>query len=139
AKDKRFGRDFLPFDVVERPAGGDAALGGGEEADLVDDAHALEAMAGLGDQARPAVEVVARREALLGDQRLALDDRAEGLRDLEAFHVTFPVHAISTQSAVRRRMVLKRCAPMMFTIFAELDTMLLQPFFSRIGERFCRM
>src|SRR4029077_17428593 len=119
---------------VERPAGGDSALRRGKEADLVDDALALELVAVLGDHAGPAVKVVARREALLGNEGLAFDHRAVG-----ALYFNFPEHAISTQSAVRRRMVLKRCAPMMFTIFAELDTMLVQRFFSRIGERFCRM
>ena len=40
-----------------------------------------------------------------------------------------------TSSCVRRRIVLKRCAPMMLTIFAELETRLLQPWASRICGR----
>src|SRR5205807_10095319 len=106
---------------------------------LVDDALAFELVARLGDDSRPAIQVIARREAVLGDERLALHDRAISLPDPDNAHLNSPLQAISTQSAVRRRIVLKRGAPMMFTIFAEFDTMLVQRCARRSGERFCKM
>ena len=45
---------------------------------------------------------------------------------------------ISNRSLENARAVMSDM-PMMFTILAELETMLVQRFFSRIGERFCRM
>src|SRR2546426_2910973 len=136
---ERFGSNFLPLDVVKGPAGGDAAFRGREKADLVDDAHALKPVAGPGDDSRPAVEVIARREAFLGDERLALHYCAISLLNPDNAHLNSPLQAISTQSAVRRRIALKRCAPMMFTIFAEFDTMLVQRFARRRDDRFCRI
>ncbi|CFW32502.1 Uncharacterised protein [Bordetella pertussis] len=49
------------------------------------------------------------------------------------------MQAMSTQSAVRRKMVLKRWAVMVLTSFPELEIRLVQPFSSRIFDRRCRM
>src|SRR6185436_3254090 len=117
---ERLRRDSLVLDVEERPPGGDAAFRRREKEDLVADIRAFQLVPRLRYDSRPAVEVVARREALGGEDGFALDyrprrahyaNRREGSAQLR-----FPVQAISTQSRVRRRIVLKRCAPMMFTI-----------------------
>src|SRR5207245_11766315 len=108
--------DFLPLDFVKGPAGGHTAFGAREKADLVDDAHAFELVARPGDDSRPAIEIITRREAFLGEQRLALHYRAISLLNPDNAHLNSPLQAISTQSAVRRRIVLKRCAAMLFPI-----------------------
>src|SRR5207253_2911185 len=124
-----------PFrlDVVESPTGRDPAFSGGEKEDLVADIHALELVPALRDDAAPAVEVVARAEALARDHRLTFDERTEGALDAQdVAHLNAPVQAISTQSLVRRRIVLNLCAVIVFTILAEFEIMLVQPFAERI-------
>src|SRR5205823_1002341 len=104
---ERFGSDFLPLDVVKSPAGGDAAFGGRKKTDLVDDAHAFELVARLGDYSRPAIQVITRREAFLGHERLAFHYRAITVPDPDNAHLNSTLQPISTQSAVRPRNVWK--------------------------------
>jgi len=44
-----------------------------------------------------------------------------------------------TQSAVRRRIVLNRCAVIVFTSLAEFETRFAQPFSRRMSESLSRM
>ncbi|CFN77940.1 Uncharacterised protein [Bordetella pertussis] len=126
--------------VVERPAARHATLGGRDDEDAILDGFAFRAVPDARDHAAPAVQVVARAEPLPHDQGLALDDRPPGAIDRKNFtHRSSPVQAMSTQSAVRRKMVLKRWAVMVLTSFPELEIRLVQPFSSRIFDRRCRM
>ena len=57
------------------------------------------------------------------------------MRSRESLTGTCRVQAISTHSSVRRRMVLNLCAVIVFTIFAEFEIMLIQPFCARMRDK----
>jgi hypothetical protein len=65
AEDEGTGCDAFRLDVIECPAGGNAALSRREETDPLLDRVALELVLGFGDQAGPTIEILAGREAFL--------------------------------------------------------------------------
>ena len=77
--------DAARLHLVQHPGRRDAALGGIEHQHAADVALAGELVLGPREHALDAVEIVARREAVLGDQRLALQLAAHagaGVEDL---------------------------------------------------------
>src|SRR5262249_14940162 len=102
---------------------------------FADIALARELVLGPREHALDAVEVVARREAVLRDQRLAFDLAAHsgcGVEDLA--HSLPPWHAAATHCSIDSSAGLWPWRPMMLVSFAELVASRFQPFASAISR-----
>src|SRR3954469_17443332 len=110
AEDECFRRKAFVANIVESPSGGDAAFRRREKQDFVADVEPLQLVTGLGDESAPAIEVVPRTETFGRHERFAFDSRAKPsvnlYRQQHLAHRSTPVTAMSTQSVVRRRIVL---------------------------------
>ena len=107
-------RRFVPGGhFLKHPRSRDAAFGGGEDQDAVEEALAVEIVGLAGEESVFAVEVVAGAEAVLGDKGRAGDGRTDAGGAGEngvgrafgglAHHGIWPVMAASTHTLVGRK------------------------------------
>ncbi len=95
----RLGREAALAHLPEHPGGSHAALGGHQNEDLVDVALAGELVLGPGEHALDAVEVVAGREIVVGDESRALHVRTDArvAFENEGHQRILPAQALATQ------------------------------------------